>query len=80
MTPTQQLEAWVRGENLHNHEREECCPDFACCQPDNHFPTELRKRFQAAHLAGEDLTPYLMMALSGVIPEGVHIAGEGAPQ
>lgn len=80
MTPAQQLEAWVQGQNLHNDERDECCPDFACCQPNNHFTIPLRLKFQAAFLAGEDVGPYLMMALSGAVPEGVYIAGEGVAQ
>jgi hypothetical protein len=37
MTALEQLEKWVAGENVHDKERDECCPDFACCQPNNHF-------------------------------------------
>lgn len=27
MTPDEQLEQWCKGVSLHNHERDECCPD-----------------------------------------------------
>lgn len=29
MTPTEQLESWVQGINLHNSTRDECCPRFS---------------------------------------------------
>lgn len=83
MTPAEQLEKWVKGENVHNHERGECCPDFACCSPNNHFPIELREKFAAAYRDGgsEACLPFLLMALSGaVIDSGVdvHVAGLNA--
>lgn len=81
MTPLQQLEKWVAGENVHNAERGECCPDFACCQPDNHFPTETRQKFMQAYREGgsEAVWPFLAMALAGAAASSgvsVHIAGE----
>ena len=28
-----QMEKWLAGHPEHNTERDECCPDFSCCQP-----------------------------------------------
>jgi hypothetical protein len=71
MTPLEQLELWVTGQNVHNAERDECCPDFACCQPNNHFSKEVREKFLAAYKSGgaEACMPFLLMALSGVAAE-----------
>jgi hypothetical protein len=80
MTERDQLGKWVKGENIHNHTRDECCPDFACCQPNNHWPNLLRLKFHEAYLAGGDVMPMLLMALSGVVPDDVHIAGMGVTQ
>lgn len=34
----EQLDKWVEGESLHNHDApvtgSECCPDFSCCIPE----------------------------------------------
>ena len=48
MTPEEQLELWVQGKPVHNKTRDECCPDFSCCDPDLLAPTEVRKAFKAA--------------------------------
>ena len=32
MTSDEQMDEWVKGNSLHNTERDECCPDFSCCQ------------------------------------------------
>lgn len=81
MTPLEQLEKWATGENVHNAERDECCPDFACCQPNNHFSPELRAKFLATYREGgsEACFPMLMMGLSGALAGAginAHIAGE----
>lgn len=31
MTSEEQLQLWVNGDSVHNDERDECCPDFSCC-------------------------------------------------
>lgn len=80
MTPEEQLREWVKGNNIHNPDRDECCPDFACCQPNNHFPIELRLKFQEMHLSGVDTLPMLLMALSGVVSSDVYVAGMGVTQ
>ncbi len=33
MTPDEQLAEWLKGNSIHNDERDECCPDFSCCEP-----------------------------------------------
>ncbi len=33
MTTDEQLAEWVKGNSIHNHTRDECCPDFSCCEP-----------------------------------------------
>jgi len=48
MTPDEQVDLWVQGRSVHNPDRDECCPDFSCCQPDLLAPVEVRKAFQAA--------------------------------
>ena len=69
MTPEQQLALWVQGINKHNDERDECCPDFACCQTSNHWPIELRLTFQKLYDEGgsEAIEPMLMMSIRSLI-------------
>lgn len=69
MAPLQQLELWVLGNNVHNTERDECCPDFACCRSDGHWPVELRRKFMDTYMAGgaEAVEPMLMMGLQSLL-------------
>ena len=69
MTPLQQLELWVTGDNVHNVERDECCPDFACCQIEGHWPTELRRKFMDTYVldGAEAVEPMLIMGLQGLL-------------
>ncbi len=81
MKPLEQLEKWAAGENVHNHVRDECCPDFACCQPNNHFSPELRAKFLQTYREGgsEACYPMLMMVLQGAmagVGVKVYLAGE----
>lgn len=45
MNCEKQLELWVKGKSIHNNERDECCPDFSCCQPHLLAPEHERKAF-----------------------------------
>lgn len=45
MKVEEQLEEWVKGNSIHNEERDECCPDFSCCKPDLLADEETRKAF-----------------------------------
>lgn len=75
MTPDEQLEEWVNGNNLHNHEREECCPDFSCCQSHYRASPEERRLF----VDRPDLRERMLMGfLGGAMADydkTVHIAG-----
>ncbi len=73
-----QLSQWVEGNPLHNPIRDECCPDFSCCDG-NMMDSKTRKRFSDAYKSGDRETQYkiLAMALSGLIVDTsgkVHIA------
>lgn len=83
MTCDEQLALWVQGQNVHNDERGECCPDFACCQPNNHMTPEQRLRFQKAYQEGDEATQweFLTMTLGGAVQSlapslTVHLAGQ----
>ena len=48
MTENEQLQAWRFGVPLHDHERNQCCPDFACCRGVFLASPEERARFVTA--------------------------------
>lgn len=76
-----QLEKWVRGESIHNAERDECCPDFSCCKPASLAPQDEREAFAKAVTEGDEKKQHLMlMGFLGraLISEKVHIAGDTA--
>lgn len=68
MKPLEQIERWVAGENVHNTVLDECCPDFACCQPNNHFSPELRAKFLQLYREGglDACQDMLLLGLSGL--------------
>ena len=45
MTPDEQLAEWVKGNSIHNPDRDECCPDFSCCDHSLLASEEDRKAF-----------------------------------
>lgn len=45
-----QLQEWVNGRCHHNKERDECCPDFSCCQPELLADQDVRIQFMLAWL------------------------------
>jgi len=74
----QQLDEWVKGNSVHNDERDECCPDFSCCN-DVKTPRATRERFAKAYHDGDQETvdQMLLMFLGGAFAgEKVHIAGD----
>ena len=80
-----QLERWVAGDPVHNDVRDECCPDFSCCQPDLLAPKDVRERFKAAIDAGDERAKMTMLgiflgaALAKAAPDkNIYIAGEDA--
>lgn len=75
MTPDEQLEQWVAGNSIHNTERDECCPDFSCCQSHYKASEEERRLFRdRPELRDSMLMGFLGAALAGY-GEKVHVAG-----
>lgn len=68
--PNNQLDEWVKGNPLHNKERDECCPDFSCCDGKLAEP-EVRKRFAKAYYDNDADVQHkmLMMFLGAVLEE-----------
>jgi len=48
----EQLKLWLEGKPVHNYERDECCPDFSCCNPHLLASEEERKEFILAVNSG----------------------------
>ena len=46
MTSDEQLAEWVKGNSIHNQDRDECCPDFSCCDNELLAPEDERKSLQ----------------------------------
>jgi hypothetical protein len=57
-----QLEEWVRGNPIHDHDLNQCCPDFSCCEGDMASEEE-RKRFSDAYLSRDDEIIGAMLAM-----------------
>lgn len=45
MKPADQLQLWLNGDPVHNKERDECTPDFSCCNKDLLAEKETRIEF-----------------------------------
>ena len=58
----EQLAAWVKGNPTHNTIRDECCPDFSCCNPELLAPEEVRREFVEA---GETKRHEMLMGFLG---------------
>jgi hypothetical protein len=76
-----QLKHWVEGMPLHNPVRDECCPDFSCCNGGNMMPPEVRQRFADAHASGDEAAQWEILSmglgmLTADMDVNVHIAGE----
>ena len=82
MTAKEQLDKWVAGESIHDHENDQCCPDFSCCQPDLAAHIGDREIFRKYYLEGNDsgtmtmLTGFLMKSLESYTKTKVHIIAE----
>ena len=82
---THQVTCWEDGNPLHNTVRDECCPDFSCCNGGNMMSKDARTRLLEAHIDGDEETvqQICMMGLSVLVSDidvQVHIAGEGTTQ
>ena len=83
MTSDEQLEEWLKGNPLHNHEIGECCPDFSCCKRELLADEEMRRLFCEAERLGNDtartamLMSFLGKALAALdVDEKVYVAGQ----
>ena len=78
-----QLAEWLKGNPIHNDKRDECCPDFSCCQPSLLVDQQARQAFVDA---GEELRMSMLgmflgnaMALAAAGKE-VYIADDDDPE
>lgn len=87
MTCEEQLAEWVKGNPIHNTGRDECCPDFSCCQPELLAPLEVREKFAKAD--DEARMGFLMHFMGAAVSKAselsatkpkVYISGEGSKQ
>lgn len=75
MTSDEQLEQWVLGNNVHDTERDVCCPDFSCCQDHYKASEEERRLFRdRPDLRDSMRMGFLAGALAGY-GKKVHVAG-----
>ena len=44
----EQLALWVDGQPVHNKTKDECTPDFSCCEPELLWPELKRREFAGA--------------------------------
>ncbi len=74
----EQLERWVAGEPVHNDEKDECCPDFSCCNPKLLATQEEREKFRGA---SEDERAAMLSIFLGrmLAAEGVGACVAGGP-
>jgi len=80
MTSEKQLIEWVKGNPIHNDERDECCPDFSCCNG-KLAPPDVRERFAKAYHDNDEetTTQMLMMFLGSAFSnEKIYVAGDDA--
>ena len=61
MTVNKQLELWLQGKPVHNKTRNECCPDFSCCNPKLLAPKKIRQVFVNASRTGDHGTVNKML-------------------
>ena len=79
MKISDQLDEWVKGNPIHNDGRDECCPDFSCCNGGNMAPKNVRERFTKAYYDGNEelMNQMLMMFLGNAFADkNIYIAGD----
>lgn len=57
----EQITEWVKGESIHNDERDECTPDFSCCVPEIKANKETRLKFAVALVEEDEKTKNEML-------------------
>ena len=82
MKDEEQLDEWVKGNPIHNKEKDICCPDFSCCRgKENIADKEVRERFAKAYYAKDEETQnqMLMMFLGSLLNDSnIYIAGDSS--
>lgn len=79
-----QLKQWVIGNSVHNKEKDECVPDFSCCNDKMNTSKETKERFcRAVELCDERtkneiLGIFLAQAIQ-TIGKNVYVAGLEIP-
>ena len=77
-----QVNEWVKGNSLHNPVRDECCPDFSCCE-DTKWTKEERVKFAGYHYNDDREAVEAMLFGQGIggllksadFEKAVHIVG-----
>lgn len=62
MTIDEQLGLWLKGKPIHNNSRDECTPDFSCCNRELLASEEDRKRYYKAYCDGDNRVTHKMLA------------------
>lgn len=77
MTCDEQLKLWLSGKPVHNKDRDECCPDLSCCQPELLACLEEREHFVAADSNERDrmLMMFLGRAMAAMSDAKVYVCG-----
>ena len=76
-----QLKQWVAGNPVHNPIRDECCPDFSCCNG-KIAPVEQRERFVKAVVEKDEKTQMEMLGMflgNAFSDEKIYVAGLEIP-
>ncbi len=77
-----QTAEWVAGRPWHNTVRDECCPDFSCCQAELLWGPVLRAWFAALPDDSEERSALLMSSLGALfshtgIADDIYVVGGG---
>ena len=78
MTSNKQMRQWVEGKSIHNIERDECCPDFSCCNPELLANKEDRKLFyECSQIKRTDVTDKMLMDFlsKAFANKNIYVAG-----
>ena len=81
MTFEEQLEKWINGESVHNDKRDECCPDFSCCEPELLADRELRERYRRAVAEKDEPTQLNILSIflsAAFQTKDLYITGDAA--
>ena len=70
-----QLNLWVDNISAHNHEYDECCPDFSCCRQDIITPRHIKIAFREAYINNNEnlKIQYLMMFLGQLLKKEFNV-------